>query len=444
MKAVATLFFAAIVSLSAMLLPCPAIAQTAAQPSTSGGSNLAPVDAIAAVVDEDVILRSELDRAIANIVKQYASQQGQLPPREVLEKQVLERLVLMRLQINRANETGVRIGDAELAQAIQSVATQNRVSTDQLRERLAGEGISYDEFRNSLREEITVQRLRQRLVQSRVQVSETEVDQLLAVRQVDSAEVKLANILVALPDGATPDQIATAQKKIEGIKALIDKGEIDFSAAAIRYSDAQNALDGGEIGWRGYDAIPPAFVAMLRNMKAGDITPPVRGASGFQLVKLIEQRDGGEQKITQYHAQGILIRTSDTVSTEAARLKAQDVRDRLVAGEDFAKLARENSDDSMNRSQGGDMGWFGLNDWGTAVGNQLQRLADGELSELFQSDVGFHLIKRLGVREQDVTDQNRRNKAREVISQRKAEEEYDRFLRQLRSDAFIESRLGKS
>ncbi len=433
---------AALLSLSTMFTATTALAQAA--PSDSPAAGLTAVDGIAAVIDEDVILRTELDRAVANVLTQYAGQAGQLPPREILEKQVLERLIMMRLQLARAADTGVRIADAELAQAIQGVAAQNKLSADQLRERLASEGISYDEFRNGLREEITVQRLRQRLVQSRVQVSETEIDQLLALKEVGGSEVHLANLLVALPDGATPEQIATAQKKIEGIKDLLDKGELDFAAAAIRYSDAQNALDGGDIGWRGLDAIPPAFVNMVKGMKPGEVTPPVRGASGYQLVKLIETRDASAQKITQYNALGILIRITDLLPTEVARQKAQDLHDLIAKGEDFAKLAREHSDDSMNRGQGGDMGWFAVNDWGNSIGSQIQQLADGQLSPVFQSDVGFHIIKRVGSREQDVSDQNRRNQARELIAQRKAEEEYERFLRQLRSDAFVEPRLGKN
>lgn len=417
-----------------------AVSPTSAIAQSTG---LTTVDGIAAVVDEDVILQSELQRAVGNILRQYADQPEQLPPRDVLERQVLERLVMMRLQLARAEQTGVRVADAELAQAIQSVAASNRMSVDQLRERLAEEGITYEEYRSSLREEIQVQRLRQRLVQSRVQVSESEIDQLLAVQEVGGPEVRLANILVALPDGATPDQIATAQRKIEGIKELLDRGEMDFAAAAIRYSDAQNALDGGDIGWRGFDAIPPAFASMLRAMKPGDVSTPVRGASGFQLVKLVEIREAGRQTMTQYRAQGILIRITDLVPTEVARQKAQELRDRILAGADFATLAREHSDDTLNRDKGGEMDWFAGDDWGTAIGNQIRQLADGDVSPVFQSEVGFHIVKRLGSREQDVTEQNRRNKARELIAQRKSEEEFERFVRQLRSDAYVESRIGK-
>ena len=403
-----------------------------------------PVDSIVAIVDEDVILRSELDRAVGNVLAQYADQPGALPPRDVLERQVLDRLVVMRLQLARARQSGIRVSDAELGQAVQSVAQRNRMTPDQLRERLQADGLSYEEFRNTLREEMLVERLRQRYLQSRVQVSEAEIDQLLTVREVGGPEVRLANILVGLPDGATPEQIATAEQKIRGIKAVIDRGELDFRAAAIRYSDAQNALDGGEIGWRGYDAIPPAFLSLVRSLQPGQVSEPIRGPSGFQLVQVIETREAGQQTVTEYSAQGILVRVTPTVPPEAARQKAEELHARLAAGEDFAAIAREHSDDTLSRAQGGDMGWFPVNAWGNAVGNALTQLGDGQLSQPFQSDVGWHIIKRIGTREQDVTEQNRRNQAREIISQRKAEEEFERYLRQLRSEAFVESRLTAS
>ncbi|KFN41506.1 peptidylprolyl isomerase [Arenimonas metalli] len=430
MKNALPLLLAGLLALGSALAPTPASAQ-----------DTIPLDGIVAVVDEEVILRSELDRAVGNILAQYANQPGQLPPREILERQVLDRLVLMRLQLVRARDNGIRVSDGELNQAIQSVAGRNRMTQDQLRDRLAQDGLGYEEFRNSLREELMLERLRQSYVQSRVQVSEAEVDQLLAVREIGGPEVRLSNILVALPDGATPEQIATAERKITGIREVIMKGELDFRAAAIRYSDASNALEGGDIGWRGYDALPQNYVGMIRAMSPGEISQPLRGPSGYQLVQLVETREAGRQTATEYNAQGILVRPTPTLPPEAARQKIEDLHRRLVAGEDFAKLARENSDDTLTRADGGDMGWFAINTWGTAIGNQVQQLADGELSAPFQSDSGWHIVRRLGVREQDVTEVNRRNQAREVIGARKAEEEFERFLRQLRSEAYVETRL---
>jgi len=279
-------------------------------------------------------------------------------------------------------------------------------------------------------------------VQSKVQISEAEIDQLLATQKIGGPEFRLANLQVALSDDATPDQIAEARKKIEDIKASIERGEIDFRSAAIRYSQAQNALDGGEIGWRSYDAIPPAFVNLLKDLKPGQITAPLRGSGGFQIVQVEEIREPQAEQATQYRAQDILIRTSDIVGVEAARQKIEALRARIAGGEDFAKVAKEASEDSLTRNAGGDMGWFLVDQWGGAVAAQIQKLADGELSPVFQSEVGFHLLKRTGMRVQDMTEENRRSKAREIIGNRKSEEEYERFLRQLRSEAFVETRLG--
>ena len=419
--------------LAALLASGQAFAQ--AMPTTT-------LDGIAAVVDEDVILRSELDRAVANVTAQDAKNPEQLPPRDVLEKQVLERLIMVRLQVAKAGDSGIRISDAELQQAMNSVATQNKMTLDQLRQRLANDGLSFDEFRDSLRDEVTVQRLRQRYAQQRVQVSEAEIDQAIASQKVGGPELHLANIQINLPEGATPDVIAKGMEKITAIKTLVESGKSDFKSAAIRFSEAQNALDGGDLGWRTYESIPPLFANVLRTMQPGQVTSPVRGPSGFQIVQLVETRQPTAQKVTQYKALDILVRTSDLVSAEAARQKIQALRDRIAGGEDFGKVAKEASDDTLTRNNGGDMGWFQADQWGTSIGAQMKALADGELSPIFQSDVGYHLVKRIAVREQDVTDENRRNQARELIGTRKADEEYERYLRQMRSEAYVETRLG--
>ncbi len=413
--------------------PAPATAQ--ALPSTT-------LDTIAAVVNEDVILRSEVDTAVANISRQIQAQGQGLPPREVLERQVLDRLVLMRLQVNRANDSGIRISDQELQQAVASVANQNKMTVPELRERLQADGLSYEDFANNLRDEVTVQRLRQRYVQSSVQISEAEIDQLLATSDVGGPEMRLASIQINVAEGATPDEITTAKSKIDEVKGMVERGELDFRSAAIRYSQAQNALDGGEIGWRTMDAVPPVYVSMLKAMSPGQITEAVRGPSGFQIVQLEEVRQPQPQKVTQFKASDIMVAVTPTVSAEAARQKMQALRDRIVAGEDFAKVAREASDDTQTRAAGGDMGWFVAEAWGTAVANQVKALSDGELSPIFQSDVGFHLIRRIASREQDVTAENRRNQAREIIGSRKGDEAYERFLRQIRAEAYVDSRLA--
>jgi peptidyl-prolyl cis-trans isomerase SurA len=419
------------------------LAATAASPAPAQGLPTTTIDTIAAVVNEDVILRSEVDQAVTNISRQFeARDPSQVPPRDVLERQVLERLVLVRLQVDRAADSGIRISDQELQQAVAGIAQQNQLTVPQLRQRLEADGIDYADFVSNLRDEVTVQRLRQRYIQSSVQVSEAEIDQLLATRDIGGAEMRLANIQINVAEGATPDEIAAARQRIDEIKSMVERGELDFRSAAVRFSQAPNALEGGEIGWRTPDAIPPVYQEMLKAMSPGQITEPLRGPSGFQIVQLAEVRQPQPQKITQYRARDIMVAITPTVPAEAARQKAEALRDRIVAGEDFAKVAAEASDDTQTRAQGGDMGWFAADAWGTAVANQIRSLADGELSPVFQSEVGFHLIKREGSREQDVTEENRRNQAREIIGTRKGDEAYERFLRQLRAEAYVDSRLG--
>lgn len=401
------------------------------------------IDGIVAVVEEDVILRSELQLAVNNIRSRFADRPDQLPPADVLQKQVLERLITMRLQLQRAASAGVRVSDAELEQTISRILQQQNVTMEQMRAQLQRDGISYEEFRTQLRDELTVSRMQQTFVQSRVAVSETEIDILLDSESASQGDVHLGYLLVALPDGATPEQIEAARTKIEGVRSLIERGEMDFSAAAIRYSDHQTALEGGDMGWRGVDEIPPLFANVLPTMKPGDVSQPLRGPSGYSLVRLIETRDNNApQTVTEYHARGLMVRITELVDADKARAKIDAARARILAGEDFAVLAKEMSDDTISRNLGGDMGWFQLNAWGTAVANQLSALGDGQVSEPFRSEAGWHIVERLGTREQDVTVEARRNRARETLAKRKADEEYDRFLRQLRAEAFIDNRLG--
>ncbi len=402
------------------------------------------LDSIAAVIDEDVILRSELDRAVGNIKSQYARQQGQLPPDNVLERQVLERLTVQRLQINRAKEIGIRVSDDELNQVIQSIAASNKMTPEQFQQRLAQEGLPFEDYRSNLRDELLQQRLRQSYVQSRVQVSESEVEQFLSAQKAAGPEVRLANILVALPESPSAEQVATAKRKIDGIRDLVGKGEMSFQAAAIRYSDAQNALDGGEIGWRGFDAIPPQYTAMISAMKPGEVSQAIRGPNGYQLIQLVETRDAAAvTEITQFRAQAILIDPNSVGGNEVARQRAEELRARLAKGEDMAVLAKEFSSADLNAEAGGILDWFTQNQWGGQIGGQMAALKDGEISPVIESDAGYLIVKRLAQRSVDANADAKRQKARETIGQRKAEEEYERFLRQLRSEAFVESRLPK-
>ncbi|HIE1100070.1 peptidylprolyl isomerase [Stenotrophomonas maltophilia] len=404
------------------------------------------LDRIAAVVDEDVILQSELQRAIANIKAQYAGRENQLPPEDVLSRQVLERLVLVKLQVARAQSSGIRVGDQELNQAMNTIAQQNGSNLDALRQRLAHDGIDFNDFRASVRDEITVQRLRQSFAQSRISVSEGEVDAALKQQATAGNQYHLAHILVAVPDGANADQIATGQKKADGVKSLLDKGELDFNAAAVRYSDSPNALEGGDLGWRSLDEIPQAFAQMMEKMKPGEVVGPIRGPSGFQLLKLVEVRDAsaaaGASTVTEYHGRHILVRVDDHQTDAAAKAKIDTLRARIAGGADFETVAKESSEDNNSKGQGGDLGWFPADAFGPAFGQQVSGLQDGGVSQPFRTDAGWHIVQRVATRQTDVTNDNQRAQVRETIGRRKLEDEYNRFLQELRGEAYVSFRSG--
>lgn len=399
------------------------------------------IDRIVAVVDEDVVLQSELDRAVGQILAQYQRNPAQLPPRNLLEAQVLNRLIMTRLQVARADSTGVRVGDADIDNAVQTIARQNNLSPDQLRASLAQDGISYSEFRRNLHDELMVQRLHQRVAQSSAQVSDAEIDIMLASNSLKTGEVHLAHILIGVPDGASAEQLQAAREKAERVKKEIDGG-MDFTAAAIRYSNASDALEGGDLGWRRFDQVPSMFADLVQGMKPGDSTPALRGPSGFHILKLVGKRDTGPQMVTEYHARHIMVRMSELVSADEAQRKVAELRRRLVDGkEDFAKLAKQFSQDPGSANAGGDMGWFAIDAYGPKVAEVLTTLKDEEISQPFQTEAGWHLIQMLGKREQDKTREAQREQARQAIQERKADEEYDNFLRTLRSEAYVEVRL---
>jgi peptidyl-prolyl cis-trans isomerase SurA len=271
------------------------------------------------------------------------------------------------------------------------------------------------------------------------------VDAALAMQASSGQQYHLAHILVALPDGATAEQITTGQQKIDGIKALLDKGEMDFNAAAVRYSDSPNALDGGDLGWRSMDEIPTAFVEMLKTMTAGQVVGPLRGASGFQLLKLVETRDASQAEkrtVTEYHARHILVRITEAQDAAAAKAKIDTLRARIAGGADFATVAKESSEDPNSRGEGGDLGWFPGDAFGPAFGEQVAGVGDGQVTEPFRTDAGWHIVQRVEARQSDVTDANQRAQVRETIGRRKLEDEYNRFLQEMRGEAYVNIRTG--
>jgi peptidyl-prolyl cis-trans isomerase SurA len=431
MKQIFAMFLLTIV----MAIPSLAQAQFLAPQDSNSGQQ--PIDRIVAVVEDEVILQSELNDAVAAIQQQYANQPGQLPPIDVLRRQVLDRLILMKLQLQRADDQGIRVSDADVDQAVQAVAAQNKMSADQLRAAVEQSGMSYGAYRQQLHDQLVVQKLHENVVRSSVSVTESEINNLLNSPSYKAGEVHLAHIQISIPGGASAADIDTAQKKAEQALAAI-KGGMPFKAAAIRFSDAPDALDGGDLGWRRMDEVPPAFVDAISSLKPGDVSGILHGPTGFHILQLVDQRAQSKQMVTEYHARQILIRPSELLSPTQAQQKAQDLYNRIVnKHEDFAKLAKDNSNDDTTANAGGDMGWFQQGDWGTLIGQKLADMKDGEIAQPFQSEAGWHVLQRLGTRNSDMTSEIARNQARQAIGNRKADQAYDDFLRDLRSSSYV-------
>ncbi|MGE4073856.1 MAG: peptidylprolyl isomerase [Lysobacterales bacterium] len=407
-------------------------------------STMTPVDQIVAVVDEDIILRSELDQALSGIRRQYAGRENQLPPNDVLERQVLERLTLVRLQLQRAEATGVKVTDTEVDDAITRILRQNKIDFNQLQQQLLQDGFSLAEFRRTMHDELMVQKLRQRVIESRSDVSPSELEIALASSTSRKGEVRLSLLLIGVPDGASPEQIETARTKIEGVKKLIDEGSIDFTAAAIRYSDAGQALEGGDLGWRRYDQVPPAFADLVAGMNIGDVSQPMRTPSGFYLIKLTDRRETSKIVVTEFNARKIVVRITELQSEAEAKREIDAIYDRLQRGEDFEKLAKEQSDDDATAPLGGEIGWFPLEGLDPEFSELITTLKDGEYSRPFREATGWLIVKRTGTREADRTEFYVRGQMMESLRMRKGEEAYEQFLRQLRGEAYIDYRLAKS
>jgi len=399
-----------------------------------------PIDSIVALVDDDVILRSELDLAIKGIVDRIRQQGGELPPQHLLEKQVLERLIIRRLQLQRAFQTGIRVSDSDIDQTLLRLSEQNKLSLMQMRQVIEADGESFVEFRQNIGEEMLTERLRQRVVNGMDPITDTEIEILLASDRFNSGEYNISHILIALPEGATPQQIAAQESKANKVYKQLEEG-LDFASAAISYSDSQEALEGGLVGWRDLNSVPVVFSEAIKNLRAGQFTVPIRSPTGFHIMRVNDYRDRSQVMAKEFHARHIMIEVNDLIGPREAMQHIRDIHKKLDAGQDFETLARENSDDASSANLGGDMGWFVPKAYGERIEQTLSALKDGEISEPFQTENGWHIIQRLGEREKDVTDEARRNAARNNLRQQKMDIEIERFLQQMRDEAFVEIRL---
>jgi peptidyl-prolyl cis-trans isomerase SurA len=366
-----------------------------------------------------------------------------LPPPEVLEKQMLERMIIDRLQMQLAKETALRIDDLQVDRTLARIAESNKLSLSEFRRKLETESIKFDQFREEVRTEITLSRLREREVDSRIVVSDNELEFFLGQQtgvQGAAAEYNLAHILLRLPEQASPEQVARQRERAEDVLRQSREGA-DFAKLAVSHSDAPDALQGGNMGWRERDRLPELFVEVLASMKPGELSPVLRSPAGFHVIKLLEQRGGGAAaQVEQTHARHILVKTSEVVSEADAKRKLNNMRDRIVNGVDFGELAKLNSDDG-SASKGGDLGWIYPGDTVPEFERVMDGLKIGELSEPFKSQFGWHLMQVLERRKADVSGDRKRMEARQILRERKSDEAYQEWLRQLRDRAFVEYRL---
>jgi peptidyl-prolyl cis-trans isomerase SurA len=402
------------------------------------------VDRIVAVVNKEVITLSELSAAVAAAERQLRRQGTPAPARPVLERQMLERLILDKAQLQRARDTGIRIDELQLDRAVQRIAENNKMTLADFRRVLERDGVAFDAWRQDLREQIMVSRLREREVEEKIQVSDSEIDLFLEEikAQPERAEYNASHILVRVPEQSSPERIEEARARAQKARAEANAGA-DFARVAATYSDAPDALEGGSLGWRTRERLPEIFAAALAGMKPGDVTEPLRSAAGFHVLKLHDRRDGGASAapVTQTRARHILVRTSELVSESEARRRVADLRSRIVNGGDFAELAKAHSDDTSSAGRGGELEWIYPGDTVPDFERAMQELEPGQLSEPVRTPFGFHLIQVIERRAADLSQERRRLEARKVLRERRGEESYDEWLRQLRDQAYVELRL---
>jgi peptidyl-prolyl cis-trans isomerase SurA len=398
------------------------------------------LDEIVAIVEEGVILRSELDRATNNIIQQFKVRGTQLPPKSELDKQVLERLITQELQIQKADQAGVRVAEAEIDQALTQVASQNNLTLQQMQMAIENDGMSFSEFRNDMRKELKSEKVRNGMASQNVRVSDYEIELFLADNEISQAEVQLGHILIAVDSNADINTVEKAKAIVDKIYKDLEDGK-NFADMATIYSAGQNAKDGGNLGWRPANELPTMFADQIKAMNVGEFTHPVRSASGFHIIKLTDKREQTSQMVTQYNARHILIMNSELVTPAQGMDIINEINTQLQEGEEFSKLAEEKSDDVNSAAIGGDMGWFRANDYGQRFGDILKALDDQEISSPFQTQAGWHIVQRLGVRENDVTDDIKRAKAKSAIHARKMNEQIESWLIEIRGEAFIDIRI---
>ena len=428
----------------ARILLTAALALLAA--ASAQAQRVALVDRIAAVVNREVVTYSELRERRESTERQLRRQGTPLPDAAVLERQLLERLILEKAQLQMARENGIRVDEVQLDRAIERVAQNNNMSLAEFRRALERDDVDFERFREEVRAQIMLTRLREREVDDRIEVSDSEIDLYLEENKGSdgrSGEYNLAHILVRLPEQATPERIEQARAKAEKARAEAAAGG-DFARLAASYSDGADALQGGAMGWRAEDRLPELFSAALKTMRPGGVSEVLRSPAGFHVLKLIESRNAGtDAPVTQTRVRHILVRTNELVSEADARRKLADLRERMLIGkQDFAELARQHSEDG-SASRGGSLDWVFPGDTVPEFERAMNELKPGEISQPVKSAFGWHLIQVLERRNAGLTPERKRLQARQVLRERKADEAFQEWLRQLRDRAYVEIRLDQ-
>ncbi|HUJ01369.1 MAG TPA: peptidylprolyl isomerase [Usitatibacter sp.] len=408
-------------------------------------SRIVPVDRIVAVVNDDVITQDELNERTALVTRQLERQGATLPASDVLARQILERMINDRVQLQLAKDEGIKVDDLTLDRTIERIAQENKMSVPDFRKALEHDGIKYTRFRDDIRNEILISRLREKDVDNKIVVTDAEVDTELAreAREANAdVEYELSHILVAVPPQASADQIeARRRRALEALEAL--RRGANFGQIAAQYSDAPDALQGGNLGWRAAGGLPTLFVDVLKRMKPGDVSDILKSPNGFHIVKLIDTRTkaatGG---VEQTHVRHILLRAHDGLSDAEARDRLEKLRQKILAGADFAEVARENSEDS-SASKGGDLGWVAPGDTVPEFERVMNSLKPGEVSQPFQTPFGWHIAQVIERRSEALSEEKKKAAARQAIRARKADEAYQDWLREQRDRAFVENRYDE-
>ena len=426
-------------------------AAAAAKPSTSGflppaAADANVIDAIAVVVNDEVITKNEIAAQVRSQEANMKAQNLPLPDPADLRRQVIEMMVSQRAQVQLAKEMGVKVDDTQLDRTLQRIAENQKITVQQLRNEAEKTGVSFAEYREQIRTEIMLNRLREHEVEGKVQVSDAEVDTFLAAEKAAAAErvqVNLSQIMVRIPENASPEQIAARKSIADEVMRQLRTGA-DFAKMATTYSDSSDALKGGEVGWRDAAAIPPVFAQALGKLKPGQVTPIIRSAVGFHILKLVDRRSAAESQekaiVQQTRARHILLRVTPTQTAEQAKKKLADLKERLDnKAAKFEELARQFSADG-SASKGGDLGWLHPGDTMPEFENAMNALKVGEVSGVVESPVGFHLIEVQERKTEDMTQQKERAAARQALHSRKAEEAAEEWVRQVRDRAYVEYR----